>query len=109
MAIDLEALVRVLREHPEQRAALRQALLGEEADVAAALARLAQAQERTETRLEALTARVDALAQAQHRTEAHLAALAQAQERTEARLEALTARVEELAKDLAELARRQAR
>ncbi|MDQ3973204.1 MAG: hypothetical protein M3276_02510, partial [Actinomycetota bacterium] len=49
----------------------------------------------TEARLQALTARVDALAQAQ--------------ERTEARLEALTARVEELAKDLAELARRQAR
>ncbi len=50
---------------------------------------LAQAQQRTEQRLEALTLRVDELAQAQQRTEQRLEALAQAQQRTERRLETL--------------------
>jgi hypothetical protein len=58
---------------------------------------LAQAQLRTEARLDALTVRVDELAQAQLRTEARVDELAQAQLRTEARLNALTARVDELA------------
>lgn len=62
----------------------------------AALARLAEAQARTEERvgrleeaLIRLTERVDRLAEAQARTEARVEALAQAQTRTEARLEAL--------------------
>ncbi|MCS6863372.1 MAG: hypothetical protein NZT92_23950, partial [Abditibacteriales bacterium] len=51
---------------------------------------LAEAQRRTEARLEAL-------AEAQRRTEARVDALVEAQRRTEARLEALTARVDALA------------
>ena len=60
------------------------------ADLRDIVRELAQAQLRTEVRLEALTARVDTLT-------ARVEELAQAQLRTEARLEALTARVEELA------------
>jgi hypothetical protein len=58
---------------------------------------LAQAQARTEARLDALTLRMDELAQAQVRTEARMGELAQAQARTEARLDALTLRMDELA------------
>lgn len=58
---------------------------------------LAVAQNRTEQRLESLTARVDELAQAQNRTEKRIEELAQAQNRTEQRLENLAARVDELA------------
>ncbi|MEX0658975.1 MAG: hypothetical protein WD080_07550, partial [Egibacteraceae bacterium] len=76
MSIDLSALVRALEQDPEQRAALRQVVLGDEADVQAALVSLAQAQARTEARLEALAGRVEELAQAQARTEARLEALA---------------------------------
>jgi hypothetical protein len=54
------------------------------------LEELAQAQARTEARLETLTARVDTLA-------VRMEELAQAQARTEVRLETLTVRMEELA------------
>jgi len=50
---------------------------------------LAQAQARTEQRLDTLTAQVDTLAQAQTRTEQRLDELAQAQTRTEQRLDEL--------------------
>jgi hypothetical protein len=77
---------------------------------------LAQAQLRTEARLDTLTARVDELAQAQLRTEARLDTLtarvdelAQAQLRTEARLDALAAQVETLALRMEELAQAQLR
>jgi hypothetical protein len=63
---------------------------------------LAQAQARTEARLETLTARVDTLA-------LRMEELAQAQARTEARLETLTARVDTLAVRMEELAQAQAR
>jgi hypothetical protein len=97
-------LVRLLEEHPEWRAELRQLVLSNEVlalpesirELARAqhrtgehLEALAQAQQRTEAHLEALAERVEALAQAQQRTEARLEALVQAQQRTEARLEAL--------------------
>jgi len=58
---------------------------------------LAQAQLRTEARLDSLTTRVEELAQAQLRTEAWMEELAQAQARTEARLDTLARRMEELA------------
>ncbi len=93
MAVDLTALVQLLRDNPEQRVALRSVLLGDGPDVGATLARLAEAQERTELRLDTLAQRVDELAQAQTRTEQ--------------RLGALTARVEGLAEHLRELAVRQ--
>jgi hypothetical protein len=96
MSLDVDALLRALRENPEQRDELRRALLGDR-DVEAILVRLAEAQERTEVRLEALTGRVDALAEAQERTEVRLEALT-------ARVEVLTARVDALAKDVRELA-----
>lgn len=65
---------------------------------------LAQAQKRTEERLEELAQaqkrteeRVEELAQAQKRTEERVEELAQAQKRTEERLDALTVQVQELA------------
>jgi len=61
------------------------------------LERFATIAERTDARLAVLTERVDALAEAQTRTEARLDALAEAQTRTEAGLEALGRRVDALA------------
>ncbi|MDQ3306343.1 MAG: hypothetical protein M3535_10295, partial [Actinomycetota bacterium] len=97
MAVDMDAFIRLLEEEPEQRRALRRALLGDEPDLAAALATLtlrvdalAEAQRRTEQQ-------VAALAEAQGRTEQQVAALAEAQGRTEIRLDALTEQVGELA------------
>ena len=55
----------------------------------AALAKLAEAQARTEDRLERLEQTVEKLAEAQARTEARVDELAQAQARTEAKLEQL--------------------
>jgi prefoldin subunit 5 len=60
----------------------------------------------SETNLADLRDIVRELAQAQVRTEARVEELAQAQARTEARLEALTARVDTLAVRMEELARR---
>jgi chaperonin cofactor prefoldin len=102
---DFQGLLRLLEQHPEWRAELRRQVLSDELlEMPAILRQLAQAQARTEQRLEALTERVDALAQAQARTEQRLEALtervdalAQAQARTEQRLEALTERVDALA------------
>ena len=90
MNIDVAGLVRAIQDDPEQRALLRTALLGDGPDLHAALTRLADAQARTE-------ARIDELAQAQARTEARVDELAQAQVRTEARLDALAKDVRELA------------
>lgn len=84
---------------------------------------LAEAQKRTEARVEELAeaqkrteARVEELAEAQKRTEARVEELAEAQKRTEARLDQLTERVNQLAeaqqhteKQLAELAAAQVR
>ena len=81
-----------------------------------ALTTLAEAQRRTEERLDALVARVEELAEAQRRTEERLDALAarvddlaEAQRRTEERLQQLTARVDALAARVDELATAQRR
>ena len=73
-------------------------------DLKAVVRELAEAQVRTEARLDSLTQRVEQLAEAQARTEARLNSLtekveqlAEAQARTEARLDSLTQRVEQLA------------
>lgn len=58
---------------------------------------LAEAQKRTEERLDSLTQRVEELAQAQKRTEQRVEELAEAQNKTEKRMDSLTQRVEELA------------
>jgi hypothetical protein len=109
---EFRELIRLLGKEPERRAELLGVLLGEDMlALPQALRELAQAQIRTEQRLEALAARVEELAQAQARTEQRLEALvirvdalaarvdelAQAQARTEQRLEALAARVDALA------------
>lgn len=95
---DFHDLVRLLAEHPEWRDELRRLVLVEDMLHLPRLVRelgeqtrlLAEAQQRTEARLEALTARLEVLT-------ARVDALAEAQRRTEARLEALTARVDALA------------
>lgn len=67
------------------------------ADLAKSQKELAEAQKRTEERLNSLTIRVEELAQAQKRTEQRVREFAEAQKRTEERLNSLTVRVEELA------------
>jgi chaperonin cofactor prefoldin len=101
-------LVRLLEQHPEWRAELRRLVLSEELLSLPDLVReLAQAQRRTEERLEAVAARVEQLAEAQRRTEERLEAvaarveqlavqvdrLAEAQRRTEERLDRITDRL----------------
>ncbi len=58
---------------------------------------LAEAQKKTEQRLDSLTVKVEELAEAQKRTEARVEELAEAQKKTEQRLDSLTVKVEELA------------
>jgi len=58
---------------------------------------LAEAQKKTEARLDRLTVKVEELAEAQKRTEARVEELAEAQKKTEARLDSLALKVEELA------------
>ncbi len=128
---DVAALLELLRTDPAAREQLRSLLRDEHLDrLTASVERLAEAQRRTEERLEALTARVDQLAvrvdqlaEAQRRTEERLEALtarvdqlavrvdqlAEAQRRTEERLEALTARVDQLAVRVDQLAEAQRR
>ncbi|MBI3325505.1 MAG: DUF3782 domain-containing protein, partial [Nitrospinae bacterium] len=67
------------------------------ADLRAIVQELAQAQVRTEARLETLTARVDTLGAQVGTLAVRTEELAQAQVRTEARLEVLALRMEELA------------
>jgi DNA repair ATPase RecN len=77
---------------------------------------LAQAQVRTEARMDGLVQRMDELAQAQVRTEARIDELVQAQVRTEARIDELVqaqvrteARIDELVQRMDELAQAQVR
>jgi hypothetical protein len=73
---DFHSLVRLLEEHPEWRADLRRLVLTDELLSLPEIVReLAEAQRRTEERLDALTETVAQLAEAQRRTEATLAAL----------------------------------
>lgn len=96
-------LVRLLAEHPEWRAELRRLLLSDEVLALPEIVRsLAEAQQRTEARLERLEEVVQALAEAQQRTEARLDMLAEAQQRTAEHLE----RLERVIYDLAEAQRR---
>jgi len=123
---DLQDLTRLLATHPEWLSEVRRLVLTKELlslpDIVRELAeaqrrteerleQLAEAQRRTEERLDQLairvdqlTARVEQLAEAQRRTEERLEQLsirveqlAEAQRRTEERLEQLTARVDQLA------------
>ena len=101
---DFHDLIRLLGQHPDWRDELRRLVLTDDLlglpvvvrDLAQEVRVLAEAQRRTEARLEALVeaqrrteAQLEALAEAQRRTEARLEVLAEAQERTEERLQAL--------------------
>lgn len=91
-------LVRLLGEQPEWRSELRRLLLTDDLlQLPSIVQRLAEAQERTEVRLERLESTVQRLAEAQERTEARLERLAEAQERTEDQLQQLGAAVQKLA------------
>lgn len=71
-------LVRLLVEHPEWRLELQRLLLPDDyLTLPAAMRELAEAQRRTEERLERLEAVVETLAEAQRRTEEQLRALAE--------------------------------
>jgi anion-transporting ArsA/GET3 family ATPase len=119
---DYYDLVRLLGDHPEWRAELRRLLLTDELlELPAIVRELAEAQRRTEEKVEALAEaqrrteeKVEALAEAQQRTEERLGrveeqmaamaeaqrGLAEAQQRTEQHLAAMAKQVESLAQDL---------
>ncbi len=104
MVMDTLGIIRQMEADPALRAQLRAVLLSEEVlGLPATIRGLAEAQARTEARLEQLAARVEGLAEAQARTEARLEqlaarveGLAEAQARTEARLEQLAAHLDQL-------------
>ena len=74
---DYQDMVRLLDQHPEWQAELRRRLLADDFLALPAIVRdLAEAQRRTEIRLERLEATVQSLAEAQQRTEARLEELA---------------------------------
>ena len=99
MDVDLSAIIRLLQEDPQQRAALRRALVGDAPDVEGALVRVAEAQRGTEERLGALTERVDALAQQMQASTERVDQLTQ-------RLDRLTERVDALAQQMQALTER---
>jgi predicted nuclease with TOPRIM domain len=82
---DLQDLIRVLEQHPEWKSLLRASLLGDEllalpavvGRLEEAVARLAEAQARTEQRVEELAEAQKRLAEAQRRTEQAVERLAQ--------------------------------
>ena len=116
---DFNDLKRLLLEHPEWRAELRQLLFAEDLEAIAeslravneshrrseqrlarveeSLQELAEAQRQSEQRLERVETAVESLAEAQRQTEQRLDALAEAQRKTEQRLERVETAVEELA------------
>ncbi|MCS6805384.1 MAG: hypothetical protein RMM98_01075 [Acidobacteriota bacterium] len=111
-------LIRLLEDHPQWRAELRRLLLTDELLTLPELVReLAEAQRRTEQRVEELAEaqrhlaeaqrrteqRVEELAEAQRRTEEAQRQLEEAQRRTEERLNQLTVTVERLAEEVRNL------
>ncbi len=95
---DLADLNRLLIEHPEWLRELRRIVLTEELlSLPEVVRALAEAQRRTEERLEQLAARVDQLAEAQRRTEERLEQLAARLDQLAARVDQLAARVDQLA------------
>ncbi len=104
---DFPDLIRLLSQE-DRLEEVRRLILGERA-VTARLDRIEEAQRRTAEELAGLAAQVRALAEAQRRTEERLDALAEAQRRTEERLDALAEaqkRTEERLDALAEAQRR---
>ncbi|RPI71716.1 MAG: hypothetical protein EHM38_03380, partial [Geobacteraceae bacterium] len=95
MAIqDIDDLIKQLRQHPEWRDALRREIFTDELLALPQIVReLAEAQKRTEVRLESLTARVEELAEAQRQTLIQVSKLAAAQGRTEDRVGSIDGRL----------------
>jgi len=88
---DLQDLLRLLEQHPEWRGELRRwVLTGELLSLPQTVQALAEAQRRTEEQVQVLAGRVDALA-------GRVDALAEAQRRTEEQVQALARRVDALA------------
>jgi DNA repair exonuclease SbcCD ATPase subunit len=98
MAIqDVDDLISQLRRHPEWRDALRREILTEELLSLPQIVRaLAEAQKRTEERLETLATRLETLATRLETLATRVQELTEAQKRTEERLETLATRVQEL-------------
>ena len=104
IADDLKALVRLLAEDPEQRAALREALFGDAIDVRAEFAMLAQVQRRTEEHLALLTDRVDSLTARVGTIADQLAALTAQVRGLASQMEAMASQMETMASQMAVLA-----
>ena len=94
---DLPELLRLLREHPEWRDALRATLLTEE---------LLQLPALTERRFAELASAIERLTERQERTEAALAELAARQAETEATVARLAERMDQLTEQVSVLAER---
>lgn len=102
---DLDQFLGQLRAHPEWRDAVRAQVLGQELlSLPQVVRELAEAQRRTEARVEQLAARVEELAEAQRRTEARVEELAEAQRRTQATVERLVMAQQETEHALREFA-----
>jgi len=114
--LGVTGLREVLKEQTEQLGQAIARLAEAQARTDASLQKLAEAQARTEARVDRVEAALERLAQAQARTEARVEELAQAQARTEARVDRVEAALERLAqaqarteaavKELAEAQRR---
>src|SRR5260370_22296168 len=106
---DFQDLFRLLEQRPEWRAELRRSVLTDDlVELPSIVRELAQAQARTEQRLDELAQHVDELAQAQARTEQRVGELAQhvdelVQARTEQRMGELAAAVASLVDRVGEL------
>ncbi|MFO3795696.1 MAG: hypothetical protein ACK8QZ_00165 [Anaerolineales bacterium] len=97
---DVEDLIKQLHHHPEWRDALRREILSEELLSLPQVVRdLAEAQKRTEQRLEELAKRVEELADAQKRTEQRLEELNQAILKLTTRVDLITHELDKLRGD----------
>src|SRR5215471_5541056 len=98
---DLHDFIRLVEAHPEWRTELRRLVLTDELlSLPEHVAALAEAQRRTEAQVAALTGQVTTLAEAQRRTEAQVTTLAEAQRRTEVQVAALTDQVTALVRSI---------
>lgn len=107
---DYYDLLQLLAEHPEWREQLRRALLSDDFLALPQIVReLAEAQKRTEERLEALAKQVQELTEAQKQTEKRVGELAQAQRSLAEELAQLVKRVDNIDLRLIDVERRLAK
>jgi hypothetical protein len=96
---ELKAIVRDLAQAQQRTEVRLEELAQAQARTEVRLEELAQAQQRTETSMEGLRGVVQELGEAQQRTELHVQELAQAQQRTELRVDELGGAVQRLAEE----------